>query len=160
MEKVSGLRQRIAGKSIPLEVCQGVYCRSYPASHYRLQQKFAARKARMYIAQKNRALLPALEFGYFFSTIARAPPKIIIEKMVPDVRRALEELGLSEAGSDTALPTQNGSAAGYVRERKASTNGKGVRNGTANAAREGYWDGVCLVRFLEGVCWQYLTYPV
>ncbi|KIM66408.1 hypothetical protein SCLCIDRAFT_1211163 [Scleroderma citrinum Foug A] len=140
MENVSGLRQRIAGKSIPLE-------------------KFAARKARKYIAQKNRALLPALEFGYFFSTIARAPPKIIIEKMVPDVRRALEELGLSEAGSDTALPTQNGSAAGYDRERKASTNGKGVRNGTANAAREGYWDDVCLVRFLEGVCWQYLTYP-
>jgi len=81
--------------------------------------------------------------------------------MIPDVRRALEELGLSEAGSsDPALPTQNGSAAGYDRERKVSTNGKGVRNGTANAAREGYWDDVCLVRFLEGVCWQYLAHQV
>ncbi|KAL4062826.1 hypothetical protein V8B97DRAFT_1877313 [Scleroderma yunnanense] len=139
MEKVSGLRQRIAGKSIPLE-------------------KFAARKARKYIAYNNRSLLPALEFGYFFSAIAQAPPKIVIEKMVPDVRRALAELRLPEAGSDAAQ-AQNGSAVECDGQRQGSTNEKGARNGTANTAREGYWDDVCLVRFLEGVCWRYLAYP-
>ena len=29
-----------------------------------------------------------------------------------------------------------------------------------NLQSEGYWDDGCLVRFLEGVCWQYLAYPV
>ena len=127
----------------------------------RPRQKFAARKARKYIAQHNRAFLPALEFGYFFSIISRAPPKVLLEKMIPDVRRALTELGLPEAGSsDAALPTQNGPVAGNKRERNTPTNGKGARNGTASPIREGYWDDVCLVRFLEGVCWQYLAYPV
>ncbi|KAF9236545.1 hypothetical protein BU15DRAFT_49888 [Melanogaster broomeanus] len=110
MEKVSGLRQRIAGKSIPLE-------------------KFAARKARKYLAQKNRLLLPALELAYVFFAIAHAPRQVILERMIPDIRLALDELGLQEASCSMA------------------------------GVREGYWDDVCLARFLEGVCWRFVAYP-
>ncbi|KAH9034085.1 hypothetical protein EDB85DRAFT_1948820 [Lactarius pseudohatsudake] len=54
MTEVPKLRQRIAGKSIPLE-------------------KFVARKARKCEAQGGRLFLPALELAYIFQAIARAP---------------------------------------------------------------------------------------
>jgi hypothetical protein len=48
--------------------------------------------------------------------------------------------------------------------------GLGVTKGKAKAAEsdikekkegdKGYWDDVCLVRFLEAVCWRYVAYPV
>ncbi|KIJ64163.1 hypothetical protein HYDPIDRAFT_112092 [Hydnomerulius pinastri MD-312] len=138
MEKVSGLRQRIAGKSIPVE-------------------KFAARKARKYLSQKNRLLLPALELAYVFTAVAHAPRQIILDRMIPDVRNALKELGVQEESSSVHGSTPNGV------EGKNTKGKKGVeKNDKAKAGvegREGYWDDVCLARFLEGVCWRFVAYP-
>ncbi|RDX42324.1 hypothetical protein OH76DRAFT_1488762 [Lentinus brumalis] len=73
MEKIPGLRQRIAGKSIPLE-------------------KFVARKARKYKQQGGRLALPALEFAYFFLGIAHAPRGVIRQRMLPLVDEQLASI--------------------------------------------------------------------
>jgi Protein of unknown function (DUF3808) len=104
MIRVPELRKRIAGKSIPLE-------------------KFVARKARKFRAQGNRLVLPALEFGYFFRSIAHSPREVVVERLLPEVERALKEVKARE--------------------------GEG-----------GYWDDLCLVYFLLGVCLRYVAYPV
>ncbi|KAF7342328.1 hypothetical protein MVEN_01821200 [Mycena venus] len=81
MERVPTLRQKIAGKSIPLE-------------------KFVARKARKFLAQDNRLALPALEISYVFLGIAHAPRKIVEESMLPAVRGLLASLGHGSAASE------------------------------------------------------------
>lgn len=73
MEKVPGLRQRIAGKSIPLE-------------------KFIARKARKFQDQGNRLTLAAMEFSYLFPCISRAPRGVITSKMLPRIEEVLMNL--------------------------------------------------------------------
>ncbi|KAI0632607.1 hypothetical protein C8Q77DRAFT_1118462 [Trametes polyzona] len=73
LAKLPSLRQRIAGKSIPLE-------------------KFVARKARKYAQQGGRLTLPALEFAYFYLGIAHAPRAVILERMLPLVGAELETL--------------------------------------------------------------------
>lgn len=73
MTEVPKLRQRIAGKSIPLE-------------------KFVARKARKCEAQGGRLLLPALELAYILHAISRAPRAVIARQMLPLVEAALAEL--------------------------------------------------------------------
>ncbi|KAF7342547.1 hypothetical protein MSAN_02010900 [Mycena sanguinolenta] len=73
MERVPGLRQKIAGKSIPLE-------------------KFVARRARKFQSQNNRLLLPSLELAYVFLGIAHAPRAVVESKMLPSVRNALSDL--------------------------------------------------------------------
>ncbi|CAK5267930.1 unnamed protein product [Mycena citricolor] len=78
MEKVPTSRQKIAGKSIPLE-------------------KFVARKARKYTAQSGRLALPVLELGYFFLSISRAPRNVVEGKMLPEVRAQLVELDKPES---------------------------------------------------------------
>ncbi|KAL0953074.1 hypothetical protein HGRIS_007274 [Hohenbuehelia grisea] len=77
MSRVSQLRQRIAGKSIPLE-------------------KFAARKARKFQAQ-GRLALPALELAYIFLAIAHAPRATITGKMLPTIQELLTKLHSCEA---------------------------------------------------------------
>ncbi|KAG1827902.1 hypothetical protein EV424DRAFT_1318995 [Suillus variegatus] len=111
MERVQGLRQKIAGKSIPIE-------------------KFVARKARKYLAQSDTLLLPALELAYVFHAIAHAPREVIVREMIPAVGEALGVLGGAKKGKDKKLES-----------------------------RSGYWDDVCLARFLEGVCWRFVAYP-
>ncbi|KAI0085514.1 hypothetical protein BDY19DRAFT_438314 [Irpex rosettiformis] len=110
LRKVPELRQRIAGKSIPLE-------------------KFVARKARKFEEQGDRLCLPTLEFAWNFLGIAHAPRTVIESKMLPQVEASLAML--KECSSDHSK---------YY-------NGKG------------YWDDLCLTRFLEGVCLRYLAYP-
>ncbi|EPQ57674.1 hypothetical protein GLOTRDRAFT_74595 [Gloeophyllum trabeum ATCC 11539] len=73
LDKVPSLRQRIAGKSIPLE-------------------KFVERKARKFKSQGGRLLLPALEFGYVFLCIAHAPRSVLVTKMLPMVQESLRTL--------------------------------------------------------------------
>ena len=73
MTEVPKLRQRIAGKSIPLE-------------------KFVARKARKCEVQGGRILLPALELAYILHAVSRAPRSVIAEQMLPLVEAALVEL--------------------------------------------------------------------
>ncbi|KAJ7200812.1 hypothetical protein GGX14DRAFT_466162 [Mycena pura] len=107
MERVPGLRQKIAGKSIPLE-------------------KFVARKARKFLAQDGRLALPALEMSYVFLAIAHAPRRIVETRMLPSVRALLDPLTKPNA------------------EKTYGT---------------GYWDDLCLARFLEGVCLRYIAFP-
>ncbi|KAG1719491.1 hypothetical protein EDB19DRAFT_1784292 [Suillus lakei] len=129
MERVLGLRQKIAGKSIPVE-------------------KFVARKARKYLAQSDKLLLPALELAYVFHAIAHAPRKIIAREMIPAVGLLLSSRseGLASSGSG-----------GSEGRAKAS----GVKKGKDKKleSRSGHWDDVCLARFLEGVCWRFVAYP-
>ncbi|KDQ49454.1 hypothetical protein JAAARDRAFT_42869 [Jaapia argillacea MUCL 33604] len=88
-EKIPTLRQRIAGKSIPLE-------------------KFADRKARKFKSQSNRLILPALEFAYLFLGIAHAPREVITTKMLPLVEASLD--GIRACEKD---PTKYESGKGY-----------------------------------------------
>ncbi|KZT05152.1 uncharacterized protein LAESUDRAFT_781726 [Laetiporus sulphureus 93-53] len=84
MAKVPNMRQRIAGKSIPLE-------------------KFVARKARKFQDQGDRLELPALEFAYFFMAIARSPREVVVEKLLPPVQDLLLQLKIhSEKPSEYA----------------------------------------------------------
>ncbi|KZT18713.1 hypothetical protein NEOLEDRAFT_121846 [Neolentinus lepideus HHB14362 ss-1] len=108
LEKVPALRQRIAGKSLPLE-------------------KFVERKARKYKSQSGRLLLPALEFAYVFLCIAHAPRLVLAKKILPMVEESLKDL--------------------QEHERDPSKYGVG------------YWDDLCLAKFLEGVCLRYSAYP-
>ncbi|KAJ7875576.1 hypothetical protein B0H14DRAFT_2715695 [Mycena olivaceomarginata] len=85
MERVPGLRQKIAGKSIPLE-------------------KFVARKARKFLAQDNRLALPALEVSYVFLGIAHAPRRVVEDQMLPSVRALLATL----ADTDNEKAKKNG----------------------------------------------------
>ncbi|KAJ6562224.1 hypothetical protein B0H19DRAFT_1143862 [Mycena capillaripes] len=79
MERVPSLRQKIAGKSIPLE-------------------KFVARKARKFLAQDGRLALPALEISYVFLAIAHAPRRVVEKHMLPSVRTLLATL--AEPGAE------------------------------------------------------------
>jgi hypothetical protein len=106
-------------------------------------QKFVARKARKYLAQSDRLLLPSLELAYVFHAIAHAPREVIAHEMIPAVRDALEELGLS-------LSSEGGNSKEKEREKERQK----------LQTRSGYWDDVCLARFLEGVCWRFVAYPV
>ncbi|KAG7441581.1 uncharacterized protein BT62DRAFT_936891 [Guyanagaster necrorhizus] len=72
MEKVPDLRQKIAGKSIPLE-------------------KLVARKARKFLSQDYLAL-PALEMAYQFLAIAHAPREVVVTKMLVEVKACLQSL--------------------------------------------------------------------
>jgi len=110
MERVTGLRQRIAGKSIPLE-------------------KFVARKARKFLDQGGRLVLPAMELGYFYNCFGRAPRAVVIDKMLPVIEETLAKLKLHE------------------------TNPSGYEGG------KGYWEDLCLARFLEGVATRFVAYP-
>nr|GAT47379.1 predicted protein [Mycena chlorophos] len=78
MERVPTLRQKIAGKSIPLE-------------------KFVARKARKFISQGNYLALPVLEIAYLFLAIAHAPRRVVEGKMLPQVAALLATLNAPNA---------------------------------------------------------------
>jgi len=129
MEKVPGLRQKIAGKSIPLEVCIGGHFEQYLVVKLRCSQKFVARKARKFLSQR-RLVLPVLELAYIFLGIAHAPCAVVTAKMLPQVDQLLAKLKVYEM------------------------NPKRYEQGL------GYFDDLCLARFLEGVCCRYIAYPV
>ncbi|KAG9310772.1 hypothetical protein JVU11DRAFT_8621 [Chiua virens] len=133
MSSVSGLRQRIAGKSIPLE-------------------KFAARKARKYLAQNNRLILPALELAYVFAAIAHAPRQVVLERMIPHIHEALEELGVLQMNG------VNGDATPGAKKNKIVEKNHTKARGKAEV-RVGFWDDLCLAWFLEGICWRFVAYP-
>ena len=82
MTEVPRLRQRIAGKSIPLE-------------------KFVARKARKCETQGGRLFLPALELAYVFQAITKTPRSVIAERMLPLVDAALAKLKPYEGAPKT-----------------------------------------------------------
>jgi len=71
--EVPRLRQRIAGKSIPLE-------------------KFAAKRAEKFREQGGRLSLAALELAYLFGGIAHAQRDVVANDMLPQVRAELSNL--------------------------------------------------------------------
>jgi hypothetical protein len=78
--------------------------------------------------------------------------------MIPAVEGALGELGLglvlSSEGDGLVLSGSGGSEGG------ATANGIKKGKDKKLESRSGYWDDVCLARFLEGVCWRFVAYPV
>ena len=136
MARIPGLRQKIAGKSIPFEVRYRSLILSVlpiPNSQKKnlLFQKLVARKSRKFQSQNRYLALPALELTYLFHGIAHAPRTIIINKMLPQVDILLTRLSQSKDDIDR-----------YV------------------GGRDGYWDDFCLGMFLKGVCMRYVAYPV
>ena len=135
MARIPGLRQKIAGKSIPLEVRRSLILFVLPKSKFSkkkpLPQKLVARKSRKFQSQNRYLALPALELTYLFHRIAHAPRTIITNKMLPQVDILLTRLSQSKDDID-----------GYV------------------GGRHGYWDDFCLGMFLKGVCMRYVAYPV
>jgi hypothetical protein len=79
---------------------------------------------------QGRLALPVLELAYLFLGIAHAPRVVVTTKMLPQVDRLLAKL--KEYESDP----------------------KQYEHG------EGYYDDLCLGRFLEGVCCRFIAYPV
>ncbi|KAF8200119.1 hypothetical protein BJ912DRAFT_1029695 [Pholiota molesta] len=143
MERVPGLRQKIAGKSIPME-------------------KFVARKARKFSAQ-GWLVLPALELAYIFQGITHAPRGVIVRRMLPEVDAALRELGVLE---DVVAVEHTGGVSGKGKESSSSEKVRVKTPEKEWRAREkgyhggkGYWDDYCLVMFLRGVCMRYVAYP-
>ncbi|KAK2459721.1 hypothetical protein APHAL10511_008255 [Amanita phalloides] len=138
MQRVQGLRQKIAGKSIPLE-------------------KLVARKARKFLSQKNRLMLPGLELAYTFLAISHAPRQVIIHRMLPDVYRALDKLErYSNTDVDVGEKARKSGSVGGEKEKK---DGGKLRVNEYETNGIGYWDDYCLAKFLEGVCWRYVAYP-
>lgn len=136
---VSGLRQKIAGKSIPME-------------------KFVARKARKYASQNNRLILPALELGYIFQSIAHAPRGIIVGKMIPEVKKVLKKLTLYGPGAGTTRSSYE--CDGYGKKnRQNRDNVKALGPNKYEGGASEFWDDLCLARFLEGVCLRFVAYP-
>ncbi|GAA95974.1 uncharacterized protein L969DRAFT_90212 [Mixia osmundae IAM 14324] len=73
MQGVPGMRQRIAGKTIPLE-------------------KFAGKKAQRFIAQGGRLLCPAIEMTYFFNALPNAPRFALFGVHLDAISKALADL--------------------------------------------------------------------
>jgi hypothetical protein len=76
--------------------------------------------------------------------------------MIPAVGGALGELGLVLSSESEGL-VSSGSG---VSEGRANVNGVKKGKDKKLESRSGYWDDVCLARFLEGVCWRFVAYPV
>lgn len=106
------------------------------------------------MAQKNRLILPALELAYVFTAIGHAPRQVVFDRMIPHVHEALEELGVLEMSCVNGDANPNG----QKNKKAAEKNHRKARNKAEE--REGYWDDLCLARFLEGVCWRFVAYPV
>lgn len=75
-------------------------------------------------------MLPALEFGYFFQCIGRAPRHVVFNHMLPAVDETLKK----------------------VKEHE--------NDPTKYEGGKGYWEDMCLALFLQGVCLRYIAYPV
>lgn len=68
--------------------------------------------------------------AYVFHAIGHAPPEVITDKMLPEVRKLSLELEKYKEA-----PTTYGVGPGE------------------------YYDDLCLAKFLEGVCLRYVAYP-
>ncbi|PVF92998.1 hypothetical protein CPB86DRAFT_809145 [Serendipita vermifera] len=130
MESVPGLLKKIAGKSIPLE-------------------KWVSRKARKFIAQGNRLLLPAIELSYVLLIHARAPTDVLVNTLLPQIEesiRLLKDCELRPGSYPNPSSSKSKESSLDVATKKSET-------------ENGYWDDYCLAHFLRGVCYRYVAYP-
>jgi hypothetical protein len=115
-------------------------------------KKFAIRKSRKLATYGTESLvLPLLEFGYFFQSIPRAPLEILLGKLIPVVQ-------LRKSQIEARAADGKGSQAESIKSGK--NNKKSANASGSGSLADVYWDDWCLVRFLEGVCWRYVAYPV
>ncbi|GAA6051719.1 hypothetical protein JCM3770_002699 [Rhodotorula araucariae] len=110
MAQVPDLMQRIAGKSIPLE-------------------KFVARRARKFVAQGNRLILPGIELAYVLNCLGLSPRFILFEEHLNQVSHVLAEL---HAVKEPEKYGQNG---------------------------DEYWDDYCLAHLLRGIILRFIAHP-
>lgn len=110
MRDVPDLMQRIAGKSIPLE-------------------KFVARRAKKYVHQGNRLVLPGIELGYVLNCLGMAPRFALFETHLHQISVVLAEL---HACKDPATWGKNG---------------------------DEYWDDYCLAHLLRGIVLRFIAHP-
>ncbi|KIY67272.1 hypothetical protein CYLTODRAFT_397404 [Cylindrobasidium torrendii FP15055 ss-10] len=122
LKTVPDLRQKIAGKSIPLEKLVARKARKFTLQGTSL---WSTCPSRPHCHSENYLTLPALEIGYWFLAISHAPMDVL-GRMLKDVEATLKELEAESAAQK----------------------------------RQGYWDDICLARFLEGVCLRYVAFPV
>ncbi|BGP28476.1 hypothetical protein JCM10296v2_000211 [Rhodotorula toruloides] len=110
MAQVPDLMQRIAGKSIPLE-------------------KFVARRARKFVRQGNRLVLPGIELAYVLNCLGLSPRFILFEQHLDQVSHVLAELH---------------------KVREPSEYGK---------TGEEFWDDYCLAHLLRGIILRFIAHP-
>lgn len=89
MRDVPDLMQRIAGKSIPLEVRPVSLSWNLADSSL---QKFVARRAKKYVHQGNRLVLPGIELGYVLNCMGMAPRFALFETHLHQISAVLAEL--------------------------------------------------------------------
>jgi len=70
--------------------------------------------------------------------------------MIPRVYEALRELGVLETKHVTGNPGEEKNKAAHKNHSRTRSKMEG---------NEGYWDDLCLARFLEGVCWRFVAHP-
>lgn len=93
MRGVPDLMQRIAGKSIPLEVSSSVGQAAIRCSpQFVFSQKFVARRARKFVAQGNRLTLPGIELAYVLNCLGLSPRFILFDEHLDQVSSVLAEL--------------------------------------------------------------------
>lgn len=93
MANVPDLMQRIAGKSIPLEVRLLPFLPPLTTSLTTPRlQKFVARRARKFTTQGNRLMLPGIELAYVLNCLGLSPRFVLFDVHLDQVSSALAEL--------------------------------------------------------------------
>ena len=103
MRDVPDLMQRIAGKSIPLEVRLAFRFSKFALTLH--VQKFVARRAKKYVHQGNRLVLPGIELAYVLNCLGMAPRFALFETHLHQISAVLAEL---HACKDPASWGKNG----------------------------------------------------
>lgn len=121
-----------------------------------------ARKARKFIAQGHWLALATLEMAYIFHGITHAPRSVIITKMLPEVDRALERLGVlvEVQEREAEFDEKPAVAANAKSEKEKREKERKEKEKEYATGKGGYWDDYCLAMFLRGVCMRYVAYPV
>ncbi len=140
LRRIPSVVHKIAGKSIPIEVC--ATCMWISSGVLYCIQKFVARKARKFKSQGG-LILPALELAYTFFAITHTPHEVIVNTMLPVIDDTLKEIVVCERDPLLYQPPYHTT---------------GCIAGSSRAAH--YWDDFCLAYFLKGICLRYVAYPV
>ena len=73
-----------------------------------------------------------MELAYMFQSLSFAPRDVLLSQMFPRIES--EVMRLREIAENIEK--------------------------SGGSSEKGFWDDFCLARFLEGVCWRFVAYPV